>query len=115
MLGKLRKLLFDVADVVLVLVEKELSAVFAGLREFARGEALLSVLGDFGGTFGGTSSTSPRLIMRVGTDFGLASAVEGITNGFNALDSSSSDRLSTSFLGGWSGLKRVPVTPLFLL
>lgn len=88
---QLPKLCPDVVDDALGMVGTELLAEWGDFLECIRGDALLSVRGDFGGTFGGVSPTGLRAIDCSG--FGSCSGrVDGIISGFNSFEARSQDR-----------------------
>ena len=108
---QLLKLVLDVPDVALWSVEMELLAEWGLFFECVRGEARLSVRGDFGGTFGGISPVSLRAIGRKPSISCLPSTADGMINGFNSFEISNHDRLSTSFRGECVGCKQSAIPP----
>ena len=109
---QLLKLVLDVADVALRIVETQLLAEWGVFMKCARGEARLFVRGDLGGTFGGMSPFPPRATGRYASVACAPPRFDGMINGFNFFETNNHDRLSAWFQGGSVACKQ-SVIPSF--
>jgi len=109
---QLLKLVLDVADVALRIVETQLLAEWRVFMKCARGEAQIFVRGDLGGTFGGMSPFPPRATGRYASVACAQPRFDGMINGFNFFKTNNHDRLSAWFQGGSVACKQ-SVIPSF--